>query len=159
MANITPNHNGSAPIAIKIGPTIGTTIKVISMKSKINPRIKTNSITKTIEPNNPPGILLKISVMSSSPPKPLKTREKIDAPIRIKKTIDEIKALCFVVSERIFRFNFLWSKAINIAPRAPIPAASVGEATPKIIDPKTAKIRKKGGASAVSYTHLRAHET
>ena len=51
--------------------------------------------------------MLKISVISSSPPKPLKTKEKIDAPIKIKKTIEEINALCLVVSFKICIVSFL----------------------------------------------------
>ena len=75
------------------------------MKSKINPKTKTKNITKIIEPNNPPGMELKISVISSSPPSPLKTKEKIDAPIKIKKTIEDIKALWVVDSFKILTYN------------------------------------------------------
>ena len=50
-------------------------------------------MTKSIAPKSPPGIALKISLMISSPPKPLNTREKIDAPIRMRKTMVVIKAV------------------------------------------------------------------
>ena len=56
-----------------------------------------------------------------------------------------MKAVCFTASDKTNKDNFLFSPAIKIDPIAPIPAASVGEATPKIIDPKTEKISKKGG--------------
>ena len=39
--------------------------------------------------------------------------------------------------------------AIMKEPNAPIPAASVGVATPAIIEPKTTKINKKGGNSVL----------
>ncbi len=38
MAIITPNQIGSRPIDKSTGPIKGTTIKVISIKSRINPR-------------------------------------------------------------------------------------------------------------------------
>ena len=101
IAIIIPSQIGSAPIAINTGPTIGTMTKLISMKSRIKPNKKIKTITKTIEPKRPPGIELNICSMSSSPPKPLKTREKTEAPIKIIKTIEVMAADCFTVSDKV----------------------------------------------------------
>jgi hypothetical protein len=128
-----------------MGPTIGTTTKLISIKSKMKPNKKTKIITISIEPNNPPGIAPNKFVISSSPPNPRKTKENIEAPIKIIKTMLLINAVCLIASANTEQDNFLFNTAINIDPIAPIPAASVGEATPKMMDPKTEKISKKGG--------------
>ena len=55
-------------MASRIGPTIGTTTKVISMKSRMKPSRKITSITISVAPTTPPGIPSKTSVTSSSPP-------------------------------------------------------------------------------------------
>ena len=101
IAIIIPSQIGSAPIAINTGPTIGTMTKLISMKSRIKPNRKIKTITKTIEPKRPPGIELNICSMSSSPPKPLKTRENTEAPIKMIKTIEVMADDCFTVSANV----------------------------------------------------------
>ena len=54
-----------------------------------------------MEPKRPPGIELNICSMSSSPPKPLKTKEKTEAPIKMMKTIEVMAADCFTVSAKV----------------------------------------------------------
>ena len=55
-------------MASRIGPTIGTTTKVISMKSRIKPSRKITSITMMVAPITPPGMFSNRWVTSSSPP-------------------------------------------------------------------------------------------
>ena len=67
-----------------IGPTNGTTIKVISIKSRINPSRNMSSMTTSIAENTPPGRLSKTSSINTSPPKPRNTDENIAAPTKIR---------------------------------------------------------------------------
>ena len=60
-----------------MGPTIGTTTKLISIKSQMKPNKKTKNITISIDPNSPPGIALNKFVISSAPPNPRKTKENM----------------------------------------------------------------------------------
>ena len=69
----------------------------------------------------------------------------MDAPIKIVKTMVATKAVLLLASFISSILNFLKYKHISIDPTAPTPAASVGVAIPKIIDPKTIKISKIGG--------------
>ena len=92
----------------------------------------------------PPGIsLIKFSTIKS-PPNPLKTKENKDAPIRMKKTIDEIFMVSSDASIReITLILFFIDKKIE--PKAPNDADSVGVAIPNKIDPKTIIIKLTGG--------------
>ena len=111
----------------------------------MKPNKKTKIITISTEPNNPPGTASNKFAISSSPPNPRKTKENIEAPIKIIKTMLLINAVCLTASANTEKDNFLFNAEIKIDPIAPIPAASVGEAIPKMMDPKTEKISKKGG--------------
>ena len=97
----TPNHIGSTPIARSTGPTIGTTTNVISMKSNIKPNRKITTITTTSAVVTPPGIASKKPCICSSPPNPRNTREKIEAPIKIKKhsLVDRVDSLIASIVE------------------------------------------------------------
>ena len=79
-----------------------------------------------------------------SPPKPLKTSENKDAPIRIKKTIDVIFNVSSQADIRDFNSTFFFMDKI-MEPKAPNDADSVGVAIPNKIDPKTTIIKLKGG--------------
>ena len=133
-----------------MGATIGTTTKVISIKSRINPSRKITIMTNNMAVNAPPGKSVKKSCSSSSPPNPRKTSEKIDAPISIKNTID----VTFVVSRTTYlvlpTVTVFFISARNTEPMAPTPAASVGVALPVKIEPNTAAINSKGGSKASS---------
>ena len=96
-----------------------------------------------------PGISVKKFSTKISPPKPLKTREKSDAPIRIKKTIELIFRVCRQTSDKITLSNFFLFLAIKIEPSAPNEADSVGVAMPNKIEPKTVIIRIVGGIIVV----------
>ncbi|MCY1549215.1 hypothetical protein D9M68_853730 [compost metagenome] len=74
-------------MASNTGPTIGTTTKVISIKSRMKPSRKITSITRKNAPSTPPGNWAKTSSINTSPPKPRNTRENSEAPIRIMKTM------------------------------------------------------------------------
>ena len=76
----------------------------------------------------------------------------MDAPIKIVKTMVVTKAVLLLASFKSSILNFLKYKHISIEPIAPTPAASVGVAIPKIIDPKTIKISKIGGRTALVTT-------
>ena len=128
----------------KIGDTIGTTTKIISIKSKKNPRKNIKTITNNMAAIEPPGKFNKNSSTTSSPPKPRKTRENIEAPTSIIKTIE----LIFVVSRdtilNLSKLNCFEIIAINVAPTAPTAADSVGVAIPVNIEPKTTTIKISG---------------
>ena len=87
MANINANQIGSNPREMSEGPTIGTITKTIWKKSKKKPKIKIVTITKMKALFFDPGISVKKFSTNISPPNPLKTNEKSEAPIKIKKTI------------------------------------------------------------------------
>ena len=83
MAIITPNQIGSRPIDKSTGPIKGTTIKVISIKSRINPRRNISSITIMVADMTPPGRPISKPSISSSPPKPRKIDENMVAPTKM----------------------------------------------------------------------------
>ena len=78
------------PILKRIGATRGTTTNVISIKSRKKPSINIVTITPITAPMTPPGIERSSSSIVSSPPKPLNTKLKNVAPIRIINTIEVI---------------------------------------------------------------------
>ena len=98
-------------------------------------------ITTKTAPKAPPGNSVNIPVIRSSPPNPLKTSEKIEEPRSIINTIAVISVVVSTASVRFFMVKLLLLTANKTAPKAPTPAASVGVAIPRSIDP-------------VSYTHL-----
>ena len=81
--------------------TIGTMTKTIWKKSKKKPKIKIVIITIKKELNFPPGISVKKFSTIISPPNPLKTNEKSEAPIKIKKTIELIFNVSIQVDSKI----------------------------------------------------------
>ena len=94
-------------------------------------------------------------VIRSSPPKPLKTSEKIEDPKRIINTIAVISVVVSTASFKFFQVRLLLLKARISPPNAPTPAASVGVAMPRSIEPKTEVIKTKGGSKLViSIFHL-----
>ena len=62
-------------------------------------------------------------------------------------TMEVIRAVRNVTSFTVAGFKRRFSPASRIEPKAPTPAASVGVAHPKKIDPSTRKIRNIGGRS------------
>ena len=113
-------------------------------KSKKNPNKKITIITINNEVTAPPGTLvIKFSTIRS-PPKPLKTSENKDAPIKIKKTIEEIFNVSSHADIKDFNSIFFFIDKI-IEPKAPNEADSVGVAIPNNIDPKTIIIKVIGG--------------
>ena len=76
--------------ASNIGATSGTTTTEISIKSRKNPRKKITAITTMNCAQNPPGILPRNSLTSSSPPNPLKAEVSMAAPISIMNTIEVV---------------------------------------------------------------------
>ena len=114
-------------------------------------------MTITRAPYSPPGMLVKKLLIISSPWNPLKTRENIDAPIKIIKTNELIFTVVIAASEIFLRFKSLLNKAKIAAPAAPTEADSVGVATPRKIDPRTAKIKNIGGiTSNRAFFHISA---
>ena len=99
------------------------------------------------KPHLPPGRPAIASATIRSPFMPLNTRPKAVAPIRIKNTMLVRRVVWRMASCRFFRFSFLCAAARIKAPIAPTAADSVGEATPKKMEPSTAMIRSSGGRS------------
>ena len=116
------------------------------MKSKIKPNRNIMIITTKTAPKAPPGNSVNIPVIKSSPPKPLNTREKIEEPRSIMNTMAVISAVVSTASVKFFRFKLLLLIARRIAPNAPTPAASVGVAIPRSIEPSTDEINANGGS-------------
>ena len=148
-----PSHIGSSPMASRIGPTIGTTTKVISIKSRIKPSRKITSITTSVAPITPPGMSTKKLWINSSPPKPRKTSEKTAAPIRIINTIQVTPRVSITASRSLSNVSCPRSQAKISAPIAPNPAASVGVAAPSRMEPRTRNISNSGGSSPCSTSH------
>ncbi|MCY1397708.1 hypothetical protein D9M71_127210 [compost metagenome] len=115
-------------MASSTGPTIGTTTKVISMKSRMKPSRKITSITTQNAPSTPPGSWANMSSISTSPPKPRNTRENSEAPIRIRNTMALISAVPKATSLSWVKFSLRLLRASSMAPTAPSAAASVGVA-------------------------------
>ena len=63
-------------------------------------------------------------------------------------------AVLWLVSLIKFISIFLFSAAIKSAPIAPIAEASVGVATPAIIEPRTKKIKDSGSPSVLKISNL-----
>src|SRR5690554_1380392 len=121
-----PSQIGSIPMASSTGPTMGTTTKVISMKSRMKPSRKITSITTRVAPTTPPGIASNSSVTSSSPPKARNTSEKSVAPIRIRNTMLVTWAVDCTTSRSTGRLRRRLTRASRKAPKAPTAEASVG---------------------------------
>ena len=94
------------------------------------------------------GKFVKKLLIISSPSKPLKTRENIDAPINIINTKELILTVVIAAPEIFFKFNSFLNKANKAAPAAPTDADSVGVAIPINIEPRTDKIKKMGGMTS-----------
>ena len=140
-----PSHTGLTSALSSAGAIIGTTMKTISMNSRMKPSRKISTITNTSAVTDPPGSENKNSSTTSSPPSPRKVSENMDAPIRIPKTMQEMRVVLRTTSPRIFQLTILRVAASSMAPTAPNDAASVGVARPPRMDPRTARIRNKGG--------------
>ena len=93
----------------------------------------------------PPGMFSKISVTTSSPPKPRNTSENSAAPIRIRNTIEVTLVVERTTSVRVFRLSLRLARASISAPKAPTAEASVGVARPPRIEPSTQTISTIGG--------------
>ncbi len=132
----------------RMGATMGTTTKVISIKSRMKPSRNISSMTMNMAPTTPPGRLVSSSRTTSSPPKPRNTSEKIDAPIRIMNTMQVTRRVLCITACRISRLNCFCRMANSMAPTAPTEAASVGVAMPAKIEPSTPRIRNSGGSRA-----------
>jgi hypothetical protein len=116
----------------------------------MNPSKNITSNTKISAVYAPPGSELKIRLINSSPPTPLKINENIEAPIRIVKIIVDTTAVFSEVSLINLRLIFPFINAITKAPKAPIAEASVGVAIPANIEPNTKKIKVIGRASVLN---------
>lgn len=104
------------------------------------------AITRNNTPQVPPPMEVRNPLSASSPPMPRKTRPKVVAPSRMMKAMDVKAVVDSITSLRTLRFILPLSIVRTMAPAAPTAAASVGEATPKKIDPSTAMIRAPGGS-------------
>ena len=119
---MTPSQMGLSPKAIRIGPTIGTTTKMISRKSRKNPMTKISAMTMSMAPNTPPGMVLSTSETIFSPPRPRNVKLNTEAPSRITKTMVEILTVARMTSVR----TPLWYTRFRLTP---MPATSTATAT------------------------------
>ena len=101
------------------------------------------------QPEGPNGRLSSARSISSSPPRPRKTREYAVAPRRTAKINAVVRVVSCRTSLSIGMFSPLFAQASRRAPAAPTPAASVGVANPKNMLPRTARIRKAAGTMAL----------
>ena len=106
----------------------------------------------------PPGKSLSSSSTSSSPPKPLNTRENNDAPINIMKTMLVTRVVLRTTSVRFSRLSCFLNAASNMAPTAPMAAASVGVAKPPMMEPSTTTISNSGGTRLSNTSSTRRFE-
>ena len=120
-------------------------MNVTSIKSRIKPKKKISSITTRVAETTPPGRLISSSSISTSPPKPLNTDEKIVAPTKIRYTIEVTRMVSMLTDCSTDRFKAPFIRARIIAPTAPTLAASVGVAIPRSIEPSTATMSSTGG--------------
>ena len=141
---IIASHIGFISNIKSAGAITGTITYVISIKSKINPSKNIKSITIKILKYISPGNDRSASLINASPSRPLKTREKIVAPISKIKIILVIVIVSFATLKQVSILILFFTKASIVAPTAPSPAASVGVAMPKIIDPNTPNINEIG---------------
>ena len=79
-----------------------------------------------------------------SPSNPLNTKENIVAPINNINIMLVIFEVFIRTSFNIPLLKFLFINANNADPMAPNDEASVGVATPKIIEPRTISIKNRG---------------
>ena len=109
-----------------------------------------------IEPLSPPGSISNKPCTICSPPRPLKARENGCAHSKMKNTMADIVSVPCSVSFRILRLKRRLITVINKAPRAPMEAASVGAATPPIIEPSTATTNSNTGKTSriISFNSL-----
>ncbi len=86
--------------------------------------------------------------MNSSPPNERITSEKAVAPMKSAKMNEVVCIVSMQASRSTRMFSLPLSAASSMAPKAPRPAASVGVAMPKKIEPSTATISAAGGITA-----------
>ena len=124
MAIMIPSHTGSSPMASRMGATMGTTTKVISMKSRMKPSRNINSITRIMAVTTPPGMSPRKSRTRSSPPKPRKTSENSAAPMKITNTMAVTRVVDSATSRNTASLSLSWR------PRRRKPAAIKPSARP-----------------------------
>ena len=106
--------------------------------------------TKIICAFTPPGTYWNIISISSSPLRPRNASENAWALIRMKNTMALMRRVPWTVSMITFLVSRLPRKAMRMLPRPPMDAASVGAATPPMMEPSTAKMRKIGGRTTTN---------
>ena len=87
--------------ARRIGATSGTTTTAISIKSRKNPSKNITAITTMNCAQNPPGIPVRNSLTSSSPPNPLNAEVSMVAPRRIMNTIEVVFEVSSITPLRV----------------------------------------------------------
>ena len=144
---------------------MGRTISVISIQSKKNPSRNTTSISSASRPQGPSPVPSISRSTASSPPSDRNTREKAVAPTKIPNSMPPVSALRSVTSRSragnlpshcpagVRSISGGRNRARIIAPNAPTPAASVGEAQPARIDPSTSTISAAVGSNPAATSH------
>ena len=136
-----------------MGAKMGTTIKQICKKSRKKPRQKIRAMLTVRKPQAPPGNWVRTCATRSSPPIPRNTSPKAVAPMRIRNTMLVSLVVSVMAARNLSRLSWRCNAAKTRAPKAPTAADSVGEATPKKMEPNTPTTKTKGGSS-VTQTFL-----
>ena len=157
IATRTRNQTRLISRAIAAGMKIGIAMNVISMNSRLMPRIQIAIIDTMTNPHLPPGIPVNQPVISCWPPNLSKTRAKNVDANRIISTRAVMSAVALPDPLITSHVRFRLRNARNAAPNAPTAPASVGEASPKKMLPRTAKMRKSGGTTAIIALRTNAH--
>ena len=114
------------------------------------PSTKMIASMKTSMPVAPPGTIAKASWTIRSPPRPRNDSANTWEQIRMKNIMAVMRAVEFTTSTSVFIDSLPATAATRIDPTAPIEAASVGAATPPMIEPSTASTSAMGGKPTFS---------
>ena len=102
-------------MVISTGATSGSTITVISTKSRKNPSTKISAMQKISAPTGPPGIAVRIASIRSSPPRPMNTSENMLAVRMVAKIIAVTVIVAVIAGRSIARACALASDAAIVA--------------------------------------------
>ena len=76
------------------------------------------------------------------------------APTKMKKSMPLVSAVRSTTSRSVFHESLRFTTASRTAPKAPTPAASVGVAQPRTIEPSTSRMRKTAGMKPRSISRM-----
>ena len=129
-------------------------ISSTEIQSRKNPVMKQISRkTKSVTQGERSASEMSRSVRAT-PPEAMNTPANMLPPRMINMIMQVILRVLSRASVRTARENFRYIIDMRIEPKAPSAAASVGAASPIMIEPRTAKIMSTGGTSATSVMRI-----